>query len=116
MPSTPPHIPQTNGVAENAVRKVTEGTSCALEQSGFSHVLVTWVAEHSADIQLLSDTFGARADKLLPALIDHCLSINLPGASDAGISGLEDPAVIVFAFGTGDKIGAGAGPGVGTGI
>ena len=31
-----PHIPQTNGVAENTVRKITEGTACALEQSGLS--------------------------------------------------------------------------------
>ena len=34
-PSTP-YRPETNGVAERAVRKVKEGTSCALEQSGLS--------------------------------------------------------------------------------
>ena len=32
-----PHIPSTNGAAENCVRKVTEGTSCSLVQSGFGH-------------------------------------------------------------------------------
>ena len=32
-----PHVPQTNGAAENSVCKVTEGTSCALVQSGFSY-------------------------------------------------------------------------------
>ncbi len=32
-----PHIPQTNGAAENSVRCVTEGTACALTQSGFSY-------------------------------------------------------------------------------
>ena len=36
-PSTStPHIPQTNGIAENCVRKVSEGTACLLLQSGFS--------------------------------------------------------------------------------
>ena len=36
-PSTcTPHIPQTNGIAENCVRKVSEGTACLLLQSGFS--------------------------------------------------------------------------------
>lgn len=30
-----PHRPATNGVAERAVRRVKEGTSCALDQSGF---------------------------------------------------------------------------------
>lgn len=32
-----PHVPQTDGAAENSVRKVTEGTSCPLVQSGFGH-------------------------------------------------------------------------------
>ena len=32
-----PHVPQTNGAAENCVRKITEGTSCSLVQSGFNH-------------------------------------------------------------------------------
>ena len=31
-----PHRPSTNGVAERAVRRVKEGTACALEQSGWS--------------------------------------------------------------------------------
>ena len=31
-----PHVPATNGAAENCVRKVTEGTACSLDQSGFS--------------------------------------------------------------------------------
>jgi len=31
-----PHRPATNGVAERAVRRVKEGTSCALDQSGFT--------------------------------------------------------------------------------
>jgi len=31
-----PHRPQTNGVAERAVRRVKEGTSCTLQQSGFA--------------------------------------------------------------------------------
>ena len=32
-----PHIPQTNGIAENSVRRVKEGTACMLYQSGLSH-------------------------------------------------------------------------------
>ena len=31
-----PHVKQTSGIVEVMVRKVTEGTSCALTQSGFS--------------------------------------------------------------------------------
>ena len=31
-----PHRPETNGVAERFVRKVKEGTSCTLSQSGLS--------------------------------------------------------------------------------
>ena len=31
-----PHRPQTNGIAENAVKKVSEGTSCCMVQSRFS--------------------------------------------------------------------------------
>ena len=30
-----PHVPQTNGIIESAVKKVKEGTSCTLSQSGF---------------------------------------------------------------------------------
>ena len=32
-----PHIPQTNSIAENCVRKVKEGTACSLTQSGLTH-------------------------------------------------------------------------------
>ena len=31
-----PHRPETNGIAENAVKKCKEGTTCAMYQSGFS--------------------------------------------------------------------------------
>lgn len=31
-----PHVPQTNGIAENAVKKTKECTACTLEQSGFA--------------------------------------------------------------------------------
>lgn len=37
-----PHVPQTNGAAENSIRKVTEGTSCALVQSGLSYQWWNW--------------------------------------------------------------------------
>jgi len=37
-----PHRPQTNGVAERAVRRVKEGTSCCQIQSGFSHEWWKW--------------------------------------------------------------------------
>ena len=40
-----PHRPQTNGVAERAVRRVKEGTACTLTQSGFLDV---WWAEAMA--------------------------------------------------------------------
>ena len=32
-----PQRPQTNGIAEHAVRRVIEGTRCCLLQSGLSH-------------------------------------------------------------------------------
>ena len=35
LPATcTPHIPQTDGIADNSVRRVKEGTSCLLTQSG----------------------------------------------------------------------------------
>ena len=34
--SCTPHVPQTSGIAENCVRKVSEGTACLLLQPGFS--------------------------------------------------------------------------------
>ena len=36
-----PHVPQTNGIIESGVKKVKEGTSCTLNQSGF--VDLHWV-------------------------------------------------------------------------
>ena len=32
-----PHVPQTNGVVENSIRRVKEGTACLLLQAGLSH-------------------------------------------------------------------------------
>ena len=37
-----PHVPQSNGVAENSVKRVKEGTRCLIVQSGLSH---HWWAE-----------------------------------------------------------------------
>ena len=37
-----PHRSETNGIAERAVRRVDEGTSCVLGQSGFTHRWWAW--------------------------------------------------------------------------
>ena len=37
-----PYIPQSNGVAERAVHRMSEGTSCALEQSGLETEWWRW--------------------------------------------------------------------------
>ena len=41
-----PHRPQTNGVAERAVRAVVEGTRTLLEQAGFAHRFWPYACRH----------------------------------------------------------------------
>ena len=58
-----PHRPSTNGIAENAIKKVKEGTSCALWQSGLSDL---WWPEAQQCFCLLHNLQDANADEARP--------------------------------------------------
>ena len=76
-----PHRSETNGIAERAVRRVKEGTSAVLLQSGLNEEKVTPICETSQTYYLMGrrpmkDVLGSHLKDLLFLLV-HLLSITL---------------------------------------